>query len=610
MLSSLSIVVVAQSNQADYLIATATVATIMALVSKSLAIAAMAVIHNILLGLYSALLPLPALLHNMSSITVMYPKLSYTVLTILVSILAPGAILVARMFSLLRSRPFVDTFLRNLMSTLARETIRYSLCFTRRRVALSLLLSSVTTYYILLLSYLPYYANDMLYYLLLSASLLLTIPATIVSSLDKFAAVVLVPVLTAAVILPQPLLLAALVSVIPAETLRPTLRIALRDGYRIGSLDAILVYMPTIRYNIAESVTISATRTWWSLAYPQIEYKIKTSIEENPHILVSGTTGSGKSFTAMKLIASILEEKRSGPLLVVIDPHGEYAEMFRGKPGIKIVDASEEAPNPLELLGQSPRERILELVELVSEFYRLGPIQSRILEEAILLSYENAGIRDDDPASWNNSPPTIRDVIKILEDMSQRDPRASVLAMYLSSLASKAFSKSSHMSFPVPGAGVHAVIFDLSRLSTREQMVLYTEAILRKLYYFVKRLGPSSDLRYILLVDEAHIFAHKTSKRRQIISLIAAELRKYGVMLIVITQKASELDKTIIANIGTFICLKHTDSSESKFIAETISRNPVDDSRDALAYTIATLPRGYIVVGDVGLDTPLLVRLG
>ncbi|BES81324.1 hypothetical protein PABY_08910 [Pyrodictium abyssi] len=605
-------VLIVWGNQADYLVATTAVAAIMALVSKSLVIAAIAVIYNILLGLYSALLPLPAFLHNMSSVTVVYPKLSYTVLAILVAILVSGTILVARMFSLLRSRPFVDTFLRNLMYTLARDTIRYSLCSTRRRAALSLLLSSVIVYYILLYTYPPRYINDMLYYLLLSASLLLTIPAMIVSSFDKSAAAALVPVLAAAVVLPQPLLLAALVSVIPAETLHSTLRIALRDGYRIGSLDAILVYMPTIRYNIAGSVTISATRTWWSPAYPPVEYRVKTSIDENPHILVTGTTGSGKSFTAMKLAASILEEKqkRNGPILVVIDPHGEYADMFRGKPGIKIVDASEEAPNPLELVGQSPRERTLELVELVSEFYRLGPIQSRILEEAILLSYENAGIRDDDPLSWSNPPPTIRDVVRILEDMSKRDPRASVLAMYISSLASKAFSKSRHVSFPVPGAGTHAVIFDLSRLSTREQMVLYTETILYKLYYLVKKLGPSSDLRYILLIDEAHLFARKTSRRRQIISLIAAELRKYGVMLIVVTQKASELDKTIIANIGTFICLKHTDSNESKFMAETVSRNPVDDSRDALAYTIATLPKGYIVVGDVGLDTPLLVRLG
>ena len=584
-----------------------TISTLLVLVTRSIIIAIAALIYNITLIFH--VMPL-SLTHN-TIMQLTLEKDAYSIIIILAETTLIAVMIVTKVMSSLRSKHYIDTFIRNVAYVSVKDILIYVLCCRRSCIALSLIAASAAIYSLSSTPPLLYTYTNMLYPLLLYTSIALVPFAIILASIEISATITAILVTVAAVVAPQPLLLMAFIAMLPIETTPVTIKLKKRNGFSIGYLEAVLVDSPSLKYNIEGQKSFSATRSWWSPAYPtSSRYSVKITVKENPNIIVTGTTGSGKSFTAMRLARAILEKSDNKAVLIVIDPHGEYKSLLNNHTvNIRVVDASQEAPNPLELTGRSPRERAAELVELVSEFYNLGPIQARILEDAILLSYENAGIRDNDPSTWERSPPTIRDVIAILEDMSRRDTRARIVAMYLSSLAAKAFSQD-RLPFPAPDSGLSAVVFDLSRLATREQMVLYTETILYKLYNLVKALGPADSLRYILLVDEAHIFARKTSRKRAVLPLIAAELRKYGVALILVTQRASELDETILANMGTYICLKHTDTKESKFIAEVVSKNPLNsDAKEILVYTLSTIPKGYAVVGDIEIETPLLVKL-
>lgn len=607
LLSLVSTLLSAWGGSTGYTSSMTLIAVVAALLSRSLAIAVIALLHNAAISIYSlaSSISKPGTSQAgtlQGGIEALWRGFASDI-PLLLALVASGAVFIARLVSLIRSRPYIDVAARNLLQAIKPSLLKYGLCMARRNAAIILITSSLLAFPVEEMVNPVNYIGQSLYQALLLSSAVLAVPVSLVSSLDTLTAGLLLPVLVAALALPQPLLLVAMISVLPVEALPTTLRLAERTGYRLGVLEAVMVYAPTIRYTITQTQPI--TGAWWAPSYPRVDYRLATATtRENPHVLITGTTGAGKSSTAIRLARSILEEAKS-PILLVIDPHGEYSTMLGGVPGVRIVDASKEAPNPLDFTGQSPRERALELVELIAELYQLGPIQSRILEEAILLAYENAGIREDDPSTWNRKLPTITDVVKILEGMAKKEPRAGIVAMYLSSLAT-AFGGS--VPFPLPGSRTAAIVFDLSRLATREQMILYTDTLLYKLYYMVKRLGPSDKLRYILLIDEAHLFARKTRKRN-IVALIAAELRKYGVMLVLVTQRASEIDKTVAANMGTVICLRHTDPAEAKFAAEAISKNSADDSPEALAYTIARLPKGYVVVGDVGLDAPLLVNI-
>lgn len=73
----------------------------------------------------------------------------------------------------------------------------------------------------------------------------------------------------------------------------------------------------------------------------------------------------------------------------------------------------------------------------------------------------------------------------------------------------------------------------------------------------------------LIVVDEAHRFlpeGSETSSHR-ILTRIAKEGRKYGVGLMVVTQRPSELDATVLSQCGTMIALRTTNPSDRSRVA-------------------------------------------
>lgn len=78
----------------------------------------------------------------------------------------------------------------------------------------------------------------------------------------------------------------------------------------------------------------------------------------------------------------------------------------------------------------------------------------------------------------------------------------------------------------------------------------------------------------LLLIEEAHRFLPENSNAEisknqtaEILSTIAKEGRKYGVGLMVVTQRPTEIDSTILSQCGTMIALRTTNSGDRAKIA-------------------------------------------
>src|SRR6185437_13522576 len=87
--------------------------------------------------------------------------------------------------------------------------------------------------------------------------------------------------------------------------------------------------------------------------------------------------------------------------------------------------------------------------------------------------------------------------------------------------------------------GVHVV--DLSPMRYEPAKDLVSQMIVKQLYQAARRMGPTSGLRQLIVVDEAHHIAPKDSECMSFLDLIAIENRKFGQGLLVATTSPSQL---------------------------------------------------------------------
>jgi energy-coupling factor transporter ATP-binding protein EcfA2/GTP-binding protein EngB required for normal cell division len=400
-----------------------------------------------------------------------------------------------------------------------------------------------------------------------------------------------------------PPIILTLAVLLPFDTLETYYRALRKEGAEIGEIVAVLQRNPLIRY---KELTIETKSTYkWATIYSKASYRLNLEAKENPHIIITGSSGSGKSFTAAVIADSLSRtSKGNSPSILIIDPHGEYNDYVRDA---LIVQADKYSINPLDLNDSSPRQRAIEVALIISNIFNLGPLQSRILEEAIIIAYESKGIIESDKETWKNTPPSLKDVANILRKLAYNDKRAAVVAMYIDSLVSRIFGKTS-ISIDKLLEANKPIILDLSGLGERTWQQLFTELLLEKIYIYLKEKGITDKLRLIMIIDEAHLFASKT-KRQNVVVNMAAELRKYGLSLILVTQKYDDIDNTILANIGTKIALRHTEPKTAKQVAEALASGIEQDELKVLVETLNIIPQGYAIIRDYYIDKPLLVKV-
>lgn len=128
------------------------------------------------------------------------------------------------------------------------------------------------------------------------------------------------------------------------------------------------------------------------------------------------------------------------------------------------------------------------------------------------------------------------------------------------------------------GAEAPVSVFDLSGIPTGivDDMV---GAILRILYdaVFWGRMKPEGgrERPLLLVLEEAHVYLGTQSKSRAATAArrIAKEGRKYGVGLMLVSQRPSEVDSTILSQCGTIVALRLTNDSDRGQVASCASDN-------------------------------------
>jgi len=290
----------------------------------------------------------------------------------------------------------------------------------------------------------------------------------------------------------------------------------------------------------------------------------KPSSEKNPHLLVVGTTGSGKTETMLSLV---YELRKRGISCLILDFHNEYSEIADMKINIR----EGVTINPLELFERSPLDTIYETSSILRQIYSLGDQQEATLRQAIRKSYEDKGISDKDKLTWSNPPPNFLNVKENLEQMMTEGPSSirSVIITLFNRLEPifdiEIFSKAT--SIPFEEIVKRTTAIQLKDLPTDQVKTAASDFFLRRLWYYMYKLGQSKNLRLYCVVDEGHRLAYEKSPLDQFLR----EARKYGVGVMLSSQRPSDFTETVVANVGSIISLQCPLEKDAKFMAKQMN---------------------------------------
>ena len=122
---------------------------------------------------------------------------------------------------------------------------------------------------------------------------------------------------------------------------------------------------------------------------------------------------------------------------------------------------------------------------------------------------------------------------------------------------------------------VRCLVVDLGSLSTREEQALVAEAVLRGLW------DRRNDRRPVLaVVDEAHNVCPAvpgdplTALATEHAVRIAGEGRKFGIYLLVATQRPQKVHENVISQCDNLILMRLNSAADSAFIAELLGFAP------------------------------------
>ena len=330
------------------------------------------------------------------------------------------------------------------------------------------------------------------------------------------------------------------------------------------------------------------------------------------HLAIIAQTGGGKSYTAGVLIEELYEK---GASVVIIDPHADYVRMKTDKNGNVVIPRFtifRNSQSTGRYADVESRELTVSLKDLevseLSNIIGIPPNANRMRDiityamDALEAGDENKVITFDDlykqVENWAKNgegipkPLNTKDAIGALRYLKRAKKRG----------ISKIFSESTTPLDEIVKKK-HIAVLDLSGLKNEIQDIL-VKIFLTKIY---DTNTNAEDINPVFLViEEAHNFVpqNKRTKSSEIIKKIAAEGRKFGVFLVIITQRPKKVDPDVLSQANSYIILRLTNKKDIE--ALTTAAESLSEDLSSLLPTLN--PGEAVVVGPI-IKVPGIVKI-
>lgn len=150
-------------------------------------------------------------------------------------------------------------------------------------------------------------------------------------------------------------------------------------------------------------------------------------------------------------------------------------------------------------------------------------------------------------------------------------------------------------------------IIDVSQLAF-EVLETVTALLGRIILEFVSHFLPENRGKYpiVIVLEEAqnYIAEQKDSVAKTVFERIAREGRKYGISLIVCSQRPSELSKTVLSQCNSFVIHRLQNPEDQKYIRGLISSANAD-----ILDQLPVIPQQHAIITGDCVRTPIQVRI-
>lgn len=386
----------------------------------------------------------------------------------------------------------------------------------------------------------------------------------------------------------------------------------------------------------------SDSDSWLAIGRYAIDEETRAFVDGNKffqrHAAIVGSTGSGKSWLVAKIIEQIASLNSGNAVL--FDIHGEYSSLTGdGFNSMKIAGPRDNNPKhelflPYWLLNH---EELMSL--MLDRSDQNAPNQAALFTRFALEGKQEylkkQGLADEAACITVDSPVPF-DMSKLIEELEKKDsemvrglngrekqgPYHGKLTRFIQRLKGKKDDKRLNFMFSSNGelseydyatkvverlmlprgneAGVKIV--DFSEIPS-DILPLITSLLARLIFTVQQWTDPLKRQPIALFCDEAHLYIPADATEVMGISArysfqrIAKEGRKYGVGLVVITQRPHEVDKTVLSQCNNFLSMRLTNIDDQSTIKRLLPDNLGD-----LASALPVLDTGEVLaVGDACL---------
>lgn len=365
------------------------------------------------------------------------------------------------------------------------------------------------------------------------------------------------------------------------------------------------------------------------------------------HALIVGSTGAGKSWTVARIVEQVAQ--LSGANALILDIHGEYSTLA----GASVTKYRIAGPNDLDSDEPSSPEIVylpfwlLDHESLSAVFVdrsdQNAPNQRSLMSNLVLdakLGYLAEQPEDRAPLDITIDSPIPFDldvVLKQLDDLDQemvqgsrgqkQGPHFGRLTRLVGRLKSKRNDRRMGFMFEggsdvfrydwleelalrfLGGAHVQAEgsggvkIIDFSEVPS--DVLPLMVSLVARLAFSIQQWTPPDERHPIaLFCDEAHLYMPNERQSgaieaasNTIFERIAKEGRKYGIGLVVISQRPSEVNRTVLSQCNNFVSMRLTNAED-----QAVVRRLLPDSLGGFVDALPVLDTGEaLVVGDASL---------
>jgi DNA helicase HerA-like ATPase len=322
------------------------------------------------------------------------------------------------------------------------------------------------------------------------------------------------------------------------------------------------------------------------------------------HCSILAKTGSGKSYTAGVLIEELLE--KNVPLLI-IDPHGEYL-------ALKYENRNEEERKQMEKFGISPKGYASKVVVYTPSNFSINPAADKLfridginlsvneLYDLFPLSDAQLGVlyRGINEIKAEKEFYTIEDIIKKMAE-SKSSAKWRIIHFLERIRETGILSDSPTRIEELVKVG-QASIIDMKGAEPRlQQLIVYRVC---KEVFEGRKMGKIPP--FMLVVEEAHNFCPERGFEKavssNILRTIASEGRKFGLGLLVISQRPARVDKNVISQCNTQIILRVTNPNDIRALSRGL-----EFMSSEMEEEIKRIPQGVALLSSPSIEMPILV---